>query len=254
MTRSIAEIDKEACGTPLFVTLTYPGVYPADRCEWMRHLDALDKRMRREFEDFQFFVWKLEPQKRGAPHFHFLLSLSSPCLDDDRLNRIRRFVATSWHQVVGSGRPEHLMAGTQVQLVKSWDGAMHYTSKYLSKTFEGSEIPGWWQPGRFWGKRGSIPTDVHQVRLTDAQFIAVRRVAYRWLRSKTRNSGFRPSICSADAGVAVQWSENTFLQVLAYANTFVYDDPNGTHKQLSTTQKPFDPIHGCGVDSDPKGG
>jgi hypothetical protein len=196
----------------------------------MRHLDALDKRMRREFEDFQFFIWKLEPQKRGAPHFHLLLVLKGE-LTDARLNQIRRFIACAWHEVVGSGRPEHLQAGTQVQLVKSWEGVSHYTSKYLAKTFDGSEIPTWWQPGRYWGKRGSIPTDIHTVRLDLSQFYALRRVAYRWLKSKTRNSGFRPRICSADAGVAVMWSENTFLQALAYASTIVYHPPNGTDQR-----------------------
>ena len=225
MRRAVAEADESQCGSPYFVTLTYPGMYPADRSEWMRHLDALDKRIRRAYPDFIFNLWKLEPQKRGAPHFHLLLCLKHDCTNET-LQQLRKFIALAWYEVVGANQPVHLVAGTQVQNVKSWNGVKHYCSKYISKTFEGEAIPSWWKPGKFWGVRGSIPTDIHSIQLTQKQFYAVRRLAFRHLRSVTRGSGFRPSIGSADTGVAIHWSENTCMQVLAYLSTIAYDVPD----------------------------
>ena len=50
------------------VTLTYPKVFPACPRTWKKHLDIFLKRLRRAYT-FQAVVWKLEPQRRGAPHF-----------------------------------------------------------------------------------------------------------------------------------------------------------------------------------------
>ena len=224
--RRVSEADKEQCGVPFFVTLTYPGIFPADRCEWMRHLNNLDRRIRSRFSEFVFFVWKLEPQKRGAPHFHLVLCIEGEKSDDSFLPILREFIAEAWFEVVGTGKPEHLMAGTQVQQVKSWEGVKHYTSKYISKTFDGDEVPDWWQPGRYWGVRGLIPTHKVLVKLDLTQFYQIRRLANRFLRSVTRGSGFRPKIWAPDSGVVVHWSENTAIKVLAWLDSVGYTLPD----------------------------
>ncbi len=61
-----------------FVTLTFPGEFPTIKAS-KRHLDALLKRFERHWGR-RAIIWKIEPQGRGAPHFHLLvlMPLGSP--------------------------------------------------------------------------------------------------------------------------------------------------------------------------------
>ena len=132
---------------PVLVTLTYPAVYSDDPKVWKRHLDNFLKRLSRKFPAVSG-VWKLEPQKRGAPHFH-LLVWGAP------YSGLFRCVPVMWYQVVKSGDDKHLRAGTRVEQVKSRHGVMFYASKYLGKEVTAD----WGCAGRFWGVFGreSLP-------------------------------------------------------------------------------------------------
>jgi hypothetical protein len=65
---------------PLFVTLTYPDVFPKDFAVFKAHLEAFGKRVRRRWPEASL-VWRLEfqPRKSGqnrgqvAPHFHLFV-------------------------------------------------------------------------------------------------------------------------------------------------------------------------------------
>jgi hypothetical protein len=71
--RRLASINRRAFrafkGRMIFVTLTYPGEYPANPELCKRHLKTLRKRLQREYGSFAAF-WRLGIQKRGAWHFH----------------------------------------------------------------------------------------------------------------------------------------------------------------------------------------
>lgn len=143
--REMSKMRRDAL--PVLVTLTYPAVYPDNPKIWKRHLDNFLKRLQRKYPNISG-VWKLEPQKRGAPHFH-LLVWGAPYLG------LLHCVALMWFQVVGSGDEKHLRAGTRVEQVKSQRGVMFYASKYLGKEI----TVDWGCAGRFWGKFGkeSLP-------------------------------------------------------------------------------------------------
>jgi len=144
----LASIDQKASGLPLFVTLTYPGQ------DWERYA----KSMKRHLDNFRRWlvyhvpiaavVWRLEMQKRGAPHFHLLL-FGTSFLDAYK-------VASAWWRIVDSGQASHLMAGTEVRACKSWRQATAYVAKYMAKPMEGEWTgKGIWElPGRFWGVWG----------------------------------------------------------------------------------------------------
>jgi hypothetical protein len=55
---------------PVFVTLTYPLLWDNDPLAWKSDLDTFGKWLLRKYPSASF-IWKLEPQKRGAPHFSF---------------------------------------------------------------------------------------------------------------------------------------------------------------------------------------
>lgn len=153
--RKIASIDRETVGTPpIFVTLTYPGEWPKDPKRWKRDFDVWAKRLLRRHPQC-CAIWKLEPQERGAPHFH-LLVFGVPHLD-------KAWLSSSWYEVVGSGDVRHLRAGTRVESIRSWRGVMSYASKYTAKVVD--EMPeGWQEVGRMWGIIGRKNLPIYMVR------------------------------------------------------------------------------------------
>lgn len=172
MLEFLQSVDQEAVGLPLFVTLTYPARWPGEPRRWKRDLDVWLMRLRRAQPE-AWAVWRLEPQRRGAPHYH-LLVFGLPRLEIEWLSR-------TWYEVVGSGDERHLRAGTQVQRVESWRRVVGYASKYLAKPVE--ELPQDWQRGvgRWWGvhNRRAARREAVEVRLTVRAFYRLRRVLRR---------------------------------------------------------------------------
>ena len=144
------KLPKGEAGLPSFVTLTYPGDdYSHDAKTWKRDLDTLFKRLKRKFP-LSSAIWKLEPQKRGAPHFHLLVW----GVNDDRVMadlHLMQWLPAVWHTIVGSSQAAHLVRGVLVKSVWSWGGIQSYLSKYMSKLPEGELSSDWEYPGRWWG-------------------------------------------------------------------------------------------------------
>jgi hypothetical protein len=153
--QTIARIRLDA-ELPMFVTLTYPDKFPSP-IESKKHMDLFRKRLLRTFPDIGY-IWKLEPQERGAPHYHMLVWGVSE-------HDLFMFTISAWYEIAGGGDNNHLafhMGGLGnkpcVQEVYSREGVMRYASKYLGKTFE---VAGWDEvyPGRFWAvvQKDNIP-------------------------------------------------------------------------------------------------
>ena len=138
--QKLATVNKEKL--PLFITLTYPKEFDTEPKKWKRDLDNFTKNFKYHYPDIGYF-WKLEPQKRGAPHYHIMVwGLKSN-------KKLRDFISSTWFRIVGSGDELHLKAGTQVKTVDNWDGVRAYASKYLGKIqlFAVEHV------GRYWGIR-----------------------------------------------------------------------------------------------------
>lgn len=124
----------------VFVTLTYPSLYPSP-AESKDDLRKFWQRLVRRNGD-TWAVWRLEMQKRGAPHYHLLVGY--PYLPHE-------YVARAWYEVVGSGDEAHLAAGTRVEGLRSRNGVIYYASKYVAKQEAGqSDV----HLGRSWGVLG----------------------------------------------------------------------------------------------------
>jgi hypothetical protein len=201
LTDLVHQVDRST-SKPLFVTLTYPAAYPTDWQETKRHLHNWLRRLMRRWPGASV-IWRLEYQKRGAPHYHVLV-FGVPFLP-------KRWVSRSWFEVVGSGDDKHLAAGTQVVRVRSWRGAAYYCSKYLSKASEGHPS----ETGRMWGTRGVLPIELVDVVLTWEQFWKVRRVFRGWYE---RVTGRRAWWCSQrGSGLTAYLPEGEAARVLAWA-------------------------------------
>ncbi len=174
---------------PIFITLTYPDVFPGERARWKRDIDVFGKRLAREHPEAGF-LWRIEFEERKsgqsqgeiAPHFH-LLVYGAP------FRYLLKWVPGAWWAVVGSGNEDHLRAGTRVERIYSWGGVMRYVGKYIAKE---QRYPVDWQ-GRVWGVVGRkrLPWAVEVViDLTREEAIKLTRLARRMIGAKRRSFSY----------------------------------------------------------------
>ena len=191
----INTINRGKIQKPYFVTLTYPSTWPTSARTWKAHLRALRERIKRKYGKVPA-IWRLEFQKRGAPHFHLLLWLEVEEkhvgkeleraaikekyeLDTVFLSQLQEDLSSWWYEIVGSGDPKHYQAGTRCELPRSWKGVNGYLSKYVAKVEKLAD--GVESPGRFWGcwYRDLLPIDPEDTNLSWDQFFKLRRILRR---------------------------------------------------------------------------
>ena len=165
----MAMIDEVSWRMCLFAGLTYPSVYPATIQECKLHRRALEARLKRRYPHLGL-IWKLEPQKRGAPHFHlFIFGVAFIPFE---------WIAQAWYEIVGSGDARHLKSGVRLQRVDNDRMARNYVNKYFAKPTPSVEGSMWDKPGRFWGFVWMRPFlgAQHQRVIPYASALAIRRL------------------------------------------------------------------------------
>jgi len=185
---------------PNFVTLTYPSEFPTvERAK--RDLKVFLQRFKRKYP-YSGKIWKLEPQERGAPHYHMLVW---GCEEID----LFIWVLNNWYEIAGNGDRNHykfhagLLKDSKpcVSKVKSFRGVWSYASKYIGKTFEVAEWGNQWV-GRFWGVSGReyIPfADMSEISLPSYEIVKIMRLQRRFMKMKTKkNLNSLKTFCNAD--------------------------------------------------------
>lgn len=219
--QKIACVDRDA-PLPMFMTQTYPDRFPSPR-EAKHDLDVFYKRAVREFPSLGAFK-KLEPQERGAPHFHSLV-WGVPWFE------LFQFTVQTWYDIAGQGDINHLKFHMGlfhpyrrcVEPVRSFKGVWFYAAKYLGKTFE---VDGWEWPGRFWGvvNPRNIPFGKFRAELVGQELISdVLRYGRRFAGLAHHHQG-ATIFCDAD-----QWVQK--LKITA-------------EKALAAEIRSTDPLHG----------
>lgn len=169
------------CDRGHFITLTYPGQYPDDPLIFKRDLAVWVKRLRRKYPTARG-IWRLEFQRRGAPHYHLLVFGI-----DETVGNLREWCALTWYQVVGSGDTRHLRAGIRVDKIENRAHAMRYAAKYCAKD-GGQDLKG--DYGRRWGHFGACDfSPISQTSLTWGQYAGIQRSILSWLNSRTDTKG-----------------------------------------------------------------
>jgi len=208
LTDLMASINRQRLASiPLFMTLTYPNDWPADPATWKGHLDALLKRLARRWPEASA-IWRMEFQRRGAPHFHLLVFgvrfISA------------QWLARAWYHVVGSEDLRHLGAGTEVKRIKSWRGVLWYVAKYMCKAADGMPAG---PVGRWWGvmNRECLPIDLLAIPVGHRDFFTFRRVLIRYCQARRRQDPkqrYRPKVHSEYLGLKVFTEYPVMLQLL----------------------------------------
>lgn len=135
--------------------LTYPAEFPSDGKVSKKHLDRFLKAFRRKFKGHPY-LWVLEFQRRGAPHYHLFLDL--PVTEETRL-----WLARTWCRVSCDSDPAALRFHSDERNFIAWDmGNGSYVAKYLEKANQKFVPDGYTEVGRFWGSsRGLIPKPIY---------------------------------------------------------------------------------------------
>lgn len=146
---------------------------------WKYQLSRFHLELRRRWgKDYAGAIWKLEFQKRGAPHYHLVIFWN----DQPPLGLLRVWLSNTWYRVVGSEDIRHLKAGTRLDPVYGTRGhqvgkLMSYLSKYLGKTWDAGDE----ETGRIWGCWDDLPIySLGTFALDRDAFIQLTRRIRRW--------------------------------------------------------------------------
>ena len=207
MCRTFAELDYTPlveCGrVPAMVTLTYPGDWESvasDGASVKRHMVLWRKRFQREWGEPARYIWKLEFQRRGAPHIH--LWMAPPQTIGRSGRRFWAWLSEEWADIVAHPDPEerarHLLAGTAVDILNGLRAcdpkrlAIYFTKHSSPNQLDDKEyqhiVPDAWRklghgPGRFWGVHG-LQRATAVVEIAQDAYLTARRIVRRWSRSQ----------------------------------------------------------------------
>lgn len=153
------------------VTVTYPMDFPADGKLVKKHLNALLCVIRARFPGFQY-LWVLEFQRRGAPHFHIFTDIELPAplrpmkRSCGRTNKTVRvnwelhdWLGDRWFDIVGSDDEKHRLVGAAWEVLEKRDGCARYIAKEAYKTFQKVVPEDFRNVGRFWGCSKGVPPE-----------------------------------------------------------------------------------------------
>ena len=180
MLRLVAKVRRDYLGSPFMVTLTYPDEWPAERGAAQAHLRVFLQRLRRRGV-IGPNLWRLELQKRGAPHFH-LVVWPVPGKDLPTVPVLRARLAAWWQGTIGTDHPWSFTYGVSVTDGKNLRDAYRYLAKYVAKEDEENDAT---YEGRRWGRSRDLPMQpVHEVEYNHFENLEARRMVRRWLKRR----------------------------------------------------------------------
>lgn len=218
--------------------LTYHEAKP-DGITCKRHLNAWLQRVRTRFPEVHY-LWVLEFQSRGVPHFHVWLNLPADTPG------LRNILAVSWNRIVEPGNETHLNFHKHKSNFIPWDMYnSSYLTKYLDKECQKKVPENFSGCGRFWGNSRNllaIPVEIspedleHLIPETvdeeTGEITSVRPFPYivrtlgklheRKLKGTPWKSKFRTGLASC----TLQTSAPQFRQIITYLEKLYRDETN----------------------------
>lgn len=164
-----------------FSTLTYPREFPTDGRTVKEHLHLFLDSLHYHFGDVSW-LWALEFQARGSPHYHLLASQFIP----------KEWLSQRWYEVVGSGDSRHLRAGTSIESCSGRkQGAAYMVKIYGAKKFQKTVPEDFSNVGRFWGVSRGLVVPLHTVELQREDMNIVRTLR-KYTESQLKPKSRRP--------------------------------------------------------------
>ncbi len=174
-----------------FVTLTYPKEYSLEFTEWKTQLRKLYCTLQYHYPRMGF-LWKLEYQKRGAPHFHLLMF--EPSRPDRR--EIWSLIRDCWYRIVGVKSKSFRHHSVSVKAIRNIKTSGFYLAMYQCKdSQERLDIPS----GRTWGIYGrkQMPTTAFGCeQLDEHQYKLLKRTVRKWVQKQKYSKSYAKYLTS----------------------------------------------------------
>ena len=179
--KKILRMESSRLSEGRFLTLTYHNEWPEDREDLKDQLNALLQSFRRRWPSMRY-IWRVELQKRGAPHFHLMIWRAGGH-EWEAMDEMREWLVETWQRISGCTSEAHAQYGVDLQRLQSWRKATAYVSKYVAKSTEIDSAP---RLGRRWGASQSLPTSPHlRLHMNERAGHVLRRLCRKLLRSKS---------------------------------------------------------------------
>lgn len=124
----IDSIDERNC---MFFTLTYHYGFKKSPEKFQLDLHNFLTRVRL-FDPGCQYIWRLEFQKRGAPHFHFIFFPNNIYSYSDHKKYIKN-LSKIWHSISDPDSKAHSKYGFKLDMINNYSKACAYLSKYIAK-------------------------------------------------------------------------------------------------------------------------
>lgn len=166
---------------PLFITLTYHYNFKKNPNLCKQHLNTFLQYLRDNYPSMSY-IWRLELQKRGAPHFHFLL-FSLPGSDILFSDSFQKDLSKAWHRIADPNSNAHVRYGFIAKEITSYRMCFGYVSKYCAKENTEKLFPGL---GRRWGYSTNLPLNpIISMEVPEEIYNQVKRIARKIYKKRT---------------------------------------------------------------------
>lgn len=218
--QTMARVRWEVTGEVVFVTLTYHFYRQWQPRECMTHLHCFLQFLRDNFSS-PHFIWRLEFQKRGAPHFHLILANSK---SGKKLSTpfARNQLACAWNRIANPNSRAAQVHGVNIQTVTSYKMVCAYLAKYVAKEQDGIAE---YFTARRWAQSESWPTDPYvDFDLKYSVWRFLRETAIKFLKAKADLSDRFLTHILGDGSVWAYINADEFRKILLYCMEKVPDD------------------------------
>lgn len=178
--KTFMKLESSRLHAPYFVTLTFHHWDETTRRPAHEYLNTFLTDLRRTYPD-SFYLWRLELQKRGAPHYHLIIWQPAGLIDFDE-DGLKSWINATWHRIADPESEAHAKHGVRVDRATSFRKAFSYVTKYTAK-YGGDNDEGY--PGRRWARSRSLPVDsICGFEITDASAHYLKRILRKMINKR----------------------------------------------------------------------
>lgn len=125
------------------------------------HLNTFLTALRWKYPDVKY-LWILEFQTRGVPHFHLYLSLPV------ETKGLQKYLAETWNRITEPENKTHLQFHKHKKNFIAWEmGSASYLCKYLDKEHQKAVPIDFVGVGRFWGNSRSLVPEPVEIDMSE---------------------------------------------------------------------------------------
>ena len=204
---------------PLFVTLTYHHGHENDPRPTKSHLHNFLVQLRNYDPDVQY-IWRIELQKRGAPHYHMIIFPScrnTKCTTEYYFSQIRFL----WHSIGDPKSRKHEQYGCLIKTVRNYREACNYMSKYIAKPLieENEDVE-----GKHWGNSRNLPIKLRRrYGGWDKESAIIIHKLLNWMRDNGKEKYANEKYINEYSNFTVFIDRSTFTEMIKEEDFFFRD-------------------------------